>query len=285
MVILAYTYSLFFIYSEIIVVGSIEEASELHEAYDYVIITTKTHSSDKLVQDIKPVISQKTCIVLIQNGLELEAPYINQYPNNSVISVITFVGVHQVESGSLEHFLPFKMNFGNGRHSEESYLPQDLSNIANFESIIVDSEIKYVVTDQMRMVSWHKVQFNGTLAVIAVLSGGLTLQELLTTPHTRELADHAISEVQGVARKLMGKGFPTWLPPVEVHHNQMINNPVPYKPSMLIDFEKGLPLEYESTLGNIVRMATKLDYPVPICRTNYALLKQIDVKNVSKTRV
>ncbi|KXN69870.1 hypothetical protein CONCODRAFT_7627, partial [Conidiobolus coronatus NRRL 28638] len=93
------------------IVASIGEASDLQDSYDFVVITTKTHNFDTLAESLKSVISSKTCIVLIQNGLNLEEPYIKQYPNNSIISVIAFVGVHQLEPGFLEHYMPFKISF------------------------------------------------------------------------------------------------------------------------------------------------------------------------------
>lgn len=215
----------------------------------------------------------------------MEEPYINQYPSNSIISVITFVGAHQLEPGLLEHYMPFNISFGNGRHLKHVSLHQDSQNISDFEFIIVKSGINYQITDNMKFDSWNKAQFNGTLSVISVLSGGLTLQEVLLNPRTRELVDTAISEIGGLAKRVLGEEFPSWLPTVETHHSMILNNPIPYKPSLLIDFERGKSMEFESILGNILRSANKLNYSMPICKANYALLKALDAINIKEKMV
>ena len=48
---------------------------------------------------------------------------------------------------------------------------------------------------------------------------------------------------------------------------------LPYKTSMLLDFEAGRPMETEAILGNAVRCGQRLDVAIPHLESVYALMK------------
>jgi 2-dehydropantoate 2-reductase len=53
----------------------------------------------------------------------------------------------------------------------------------------------------------------------------------------------------------------------------------PYKTSMLLDYENGLPLETEAILGNAVRAANRFGVACPHLETVYALMKLRELKS------
>ena len=50
---------------------------------------------------IAPLIGPKTCIVLIQNGVGVEAPYRSRFPDNPIISAVTVVSAEQISPGTI----------------------------------------------------------------------------------------------------------------------------------------------------------------------------------------
>jgi len=52
----------------------------------------------------------------------------------------------------------------------------------------------------------------------------------------------------------------------------------PYKASMLLDYENGLPMETEAILGNALRAANRSDIATPYLESVYALMKLKELK-------
>lgn len=74
--------------------------------FDYLLVTTKN------VADIQPSVAHiiepavtpgKTAIVLSQNGLNIEKPIVDRFPQNPVISSISFIGATDKGNGSVLH--------------------------------------------------------------------------------------------------------------------------------------------------------------------------------------
>lgn len=80
------------------------------------------------------------------------------------------------------------------------------------------------------------------------------------------------SETENLAKKVLGKPFPPELDSIDQYLSRM-RDVGPFKPSMVVDFEMGRPIEIEAILGNAVRIADKINCPVPLLRALYAILK------------
>lgn len=51
------------------------------------------------------------------------------------------------------------------------------------------------------------------------------------------------------------------------------------KSSMLVDVERGNPLEVETFSGTVIRLGSELNVPTPVHRCIYAILKLEDMRN------
>ena len=69
--------------------------------WDYVVVTTKAlpRDANSGANLIKPVVHPRTTIVLIQNGIGIEDPYREAFPNNVLLSAVTVVSAEQIEQG------------------------------------------------------------------------------------------------------------------------------------------------------------------------------------------
>ncbi len=137
-----------------------------------------------------------------------------------------------------------------------------------FESVGVPC----VVTDDVVTATWQKLVWNAPFNPISVLAGGADTLTLLGHPETALLVRAVMEEVCRTAAAL---GHP--LPVSVIDQNlEGTRAMVPYKTSMLLDFEAGRPMEVEAILGNAVRAARRAGVPVPRMETLYALLQLID---------
>ncbi|KAJ2317274.1 Oxidoreductase, partial [Coemansia sp. RSA 2681] len=84
------------------VVRSVEEAvGDAGSSYDYILVCTKAlpNLGDNSGQIAAAVASGRTTIVLIQNGIGIEDPFLARYPDNEVLSVVAYIDVSQPEDG------------------------------------------------------------------------------------------------------------------------------------------------------------------------------------------
>lgn len=84
-----------------LVVRTVSECQD--ESFDYVLITLKALPEVYNVADIiaSVIKDEKTTIVLIQNGLGIEEPIVERFPNNPLISIVAYIGVSQHEPGKI----------------------------------------------------------------------------------------------------------------------------------------------------------------------------------------
>ena len=90
------------------VVSSISDAKE---PFDFILVCTKAFPGTAKM--IETAVSEKTAIVLAQNGIGIEEEYADLYPNNTIISGVVWLPTTQVEPGAF-HFtgIPFLHHCG-----------------------------------------------------------------------------------------------------------------------------------------------------------------------------
>jgi 2-dehydropantoate 2-reductase len=93
--------------------NSVQQASDFLQAtgsngkqashWDYVVVATKalptSTASNSEANLVRPVVSEGTTIVLIQNGIGIEKPYADVFPGNALLSAVTVVSAEQLEKG------------------------------------------------------------------------------------------------------------------------------------------------------------------------------------------
>lgn len=125
---------------------------------------------------------------------------------------------------------------------------------------------------KLQHVRWHKVCINASMNPSAVLSGGIGNAEMVADPEVREHLKACMEEVFAAAPKILGKPFPSDLALPERILKSTERN-VGSKPSMLVDWEHGRPMELEVILGNPVRIAKRHGVQMPRLQSMYALLR------------
>ena len=81
-------------------------AEERLDPFKYIVVTTKNIPDvpPPLVDLVTPAVTRgHTTIVLIQNGLNIEKPFIAAFPENITLSSVTFCGSHEVATGEIVH--------------------------------------------------------------------------------------------------------------------------------------------------------------------------------------
>jgi 2-dehydropantoate 2-reductase len=136
---------------------------------------------------------------------------------------------------------------------------------------------------ELQSLRWHKLCINAAFNPSAVLSGGRGNADMISDPELRKHVEGVMREVWDAAGKVLSHvsngrsgGKAVFPPPGAAEPERILKSTEKNKgskPSMLLDWESGRPLELEVILGNPVRIARARGVEMPRLQSLYALLK------------
>lgn len=234
---------------------------------DYLILTVKVLAGIDRAALIRPAVGPGTVIVLIQNGVDIEAEIAAAFPENELLSGLAIVGVGRSAPGKVHHQSMGQLNLGR--------YPGGASPAADrLAAMLQTGGIGCKVTDNVVSARWQKAVWNATFNPISITGGLLDTAVMLGTLESTAFIQQAMAEVCAVAA---AAGHP--------QHPKLIEQLIagtkaipPYHTSMALDYKHGRPMEIEAILGNTVRAARKHGISTPILDALYALAKMIEAK-------
>ncbi|KAI1453444.1 2-dehydropantoate 2-reductase [Annulohypoxylon moriforme] len=259
------------------------------EGWDYIIVTTKAlpdRTDDAAL--IAPLVSEKSCLVLIQNGVGVEEPYRARFPRNPIVSAVTVISAEQIRNGVIRQNRWTRISLGPYGHglsapstssststnadeqvSEVTRLSHErMQSLAHWWTVL--GGIRDVETHtelELQTIRWHKLCINAAFNPTAVLSGGRGNADQLTDSELREHVLGIMNEIRDAAPLVLGAPFPDTLATPEKIIKSTERN-TGGRPSMLLDWEAGRPMEIEVILGNPVRIARAKGVEMPRLQTD-----------------
>ncbi|KAG9773250.1 2-dehydropantoate 2-reductase, partial [Aureobasidium melanogenum] len=261
---------------------SAESARQSGVRWDYVVVSTKAlpniSDDSKLVEGL---VSPGTAVVLIQNGLGVEHPYARRFPSSSILSAVTIASAAQPSHGQIKHNRWTRINIGpfflEGEKS--SSLEEATRQNLRFVDLLIKGGIKDAIADtheKLQLVRWHKIAINAAFNPSAVLSGGTGNQAMASDPELYVHLKGVMDEVLTTAPKVVGTPFPDSFASSEQILRSTLRNKSGSKPSMLLDWESGKPMELEVILGNPIRLARDKGFEMPRMQSLYALIRLME---------
>lgn len=264
--------------------------------WDFIIVTTKAlpdRGDDAAL--IAPLVGPSSVIVLIQNGVGVEAPYRKRYPTTPIVSAVTVVSAEQISPGTVRQNRWTRMHLGpytdsastdedeTGSASDSDFQDRARAELERRGTAAVEQltawwtalggirDIEASDEVGLQTVRWHKLTINAAMNPSAVLSGGRGNADMVRDPELRRHLRGIMAEIWDAAPRVLGRPFPADLAPPDKILASTERN-VGSKPSMLLDWERGSPLEIEVILGNPVRIARAKGVELPRMQSLYALL-------------
>lgn len=249
------------------------EAVNAKVKWDYVVVSTKAlpdvSDDSELLQGL---VSPGTAIVLIQNGLGVEEPYLARFPDAVVLGAVTITSAAQPEHGHIKHNRWTRIN--SGPYPEDSGMATKKNDA--FNELLVSAGIKDASSysaKKMQLLRWHKIAINAAMNPSSVLSGGSDNQSMANDPDMQEHVLGVMNEVFDVAQKLFDQPFPKEFATPEQILRSTKKNSSGSKPSMQLDWADGKKMELEVILGAPIRIAKAKGLDMPRLQAMYALLK------------
>jgi 2-dehydropantoate 2-reductase len=243
----------------------LQECSDYNDSADYLVLCTKVTTQLNRANLIRPAVKSGTKIVFIQNGVDIEGELQQAFPDNELISGLAFVCCNRVAPASIRHMAYGKLTLGN--------VPNGVSpHTLHLQSLFLKAGIECETSEDIVTSRWQKCIWNAPFNPLSVLSGGLPTLDILKTQEP--LVRHIMQEVYQIAAGC-GHSLSEDVIDSNIQKTQVMP---PYKTSMLLDLERGQPLETEAIIGNVVRCAHRHGIACPALETLYGLLQLRELK-------
>ncbi len=231
---------------------------------DLVIIALKATANSALEELLPPLLHESTALLTLQNGLGNEEFLTARWGAERVMGALCFVCLNRTAPGVIEHFDAGSISIGEYLRpaSDRARAVAEAFVRAGVEAGAVEN----LITERWRKLLWN-IPFNG----LSIAAHGATVADVLADDGLRKLARDLIYEALDAARRL-GHEIPDAFAQHQIDRSYSMG---PYKPSSMLDWEAGRPVEVEAIWGETWRQGSKAGAVIPRMEMLYQLLKTI----------
>jgi 2-dehydropantoate 2-reductase len=251
--------------------------------HDLVILATKAHQVDALVETLPALWHRDTIVVPMQNGIpfwyfqSLDGPWrgrvvssvdpdgnaARDIPTERILGCVVYPACETPSPGVVRHVEGTRFALGELDGSASA-------RAASVSALFTAAGLKAPVLEDIRSEIWLKLWGNLCLNPISALTRG-TLAAICAEPHTRALATAMMEEAREVAVKL-GATF-------RVSIERRLEGAArvgEHRTSMLQDIDAGRATEVDALLGSVIELARLTATPVPRLEAVYACVKLLE---------
>ena len=218
---------------------------------DVVIVGLKTINNHLLPELLPPLLDEHTAVVLIQNGIGVEADVQQMFPNTAQIAGLAFICSAKTEPGCVNHQCYGSINLGNYSCRDEALFDAILNDFTN--AGVAAASVPY---EEAR---WKKAVWNMPFNGMTVALNTRT-DLLLKNPSTRQLIREQMMEVIGAARHLGVTGIDASFADKMIETTDAMT---PYSPSMKLDFDFHRPMEIHYLYTRPIEIARAAGFRMP----------------------
>ena len=218
---------------------------------DLVLICVKTTVNSELERLLPPLIGERTVLLTLQNGLGNEAFLSRRWGAERVMGALCFVCINRTAPGVIRHLDHGTISIGEFRRpcSARVRAVAEAFNAVDVEAHAVDD----LEGERWRKLLWN-IPFNG-LSIAA----GANVAEVLADGALRMMARSLMDEVLDAARRLghdIAGSYADW----QIERSDSMG---PYRPSSMIDYERGCPVEVDAIWGEPLRLGLAAGAKMP----------------------
>jgi 2-dehydropantoate 2-reductase len=231
---------------------------------DLVIVALKSIANAALEQLLPPLLDANTALLTLQNGLGNEEFLAERWGAERVLGGLCFVCLNRTAPGVIEHYDHGSLSIGEFRRVP---LPRTQTIAELFSQAGIETQVvENLVTERWRKLLWN-IPFNG----LSIAAGGATVEDVLRDEGLRVLARNLMDEVLEAARRL-GHVIPDSFADYQIERSWSMG---PYKPSSMVDWELGRPVEVEAIWGEPWRQGSRAGANVGRLEMLYRILQRV----------
>lgn len=220
--------------------------------HDLVVIALKATANEALAGILPPLLHAGTALLTLQNGLGNDDWLAAHFGGDRVFGGLCFTCINRADDGVIHHFGQGHIALGEYRRPPG---PRAEAMVAAFKAAGVPARTAPdLATAQWRKLVWN-IPFNG----LAIAEGGLDCVGLLADPRIEARARELMDEVIASAAAF-GYAMDPGLVDQQIEVTKAMG---PYRPSSLIDFLAGRPVELDAIWSEPLRRARAAGCAVP----------------------
>jgi len=242
--------------------------ADIKEEVQLLILTVKSYDTEKTLHQIKPIVSEKTLILIAQNGYGNYEKAVEIYGENRVLLGRVIFGSKVVNGNTAEITVSaddVRIGDPSGKIRKEDIL--------KVVETINSSGIPASYSPDVYQILWDKILYNCALNPLGALLEA-TYGQLAENPETRKIMNGIINEIFSVAKENRIKL--RWNS-AEEYINHFYSNLIPptakHYPSMYYDLKAGKRTEIDALNGSIVKLGKRAGIPTPVNETITGLIK------------
>ena len=233
---------------------------------DVVLVGLKSVNNHLLCNLLPPLLHERTLVVLIQNGIGLEADLQQEFPDLAIAAGLAFICSSKTEPGRVSHQCYGSINIGNFSCRDKQLVTNVVENFRL--AGITANEVEYHEARWKKAV-WN-MPFNGMTVALDTQTDCL-----LSNPDTEKLIFDQMMEVVNVAQHL---GIENVNRDFALQMMETTREMTPYSPSMKLDYDFHRPMEIDYLYTRPIAEARKAGVQMPKLEMLEAQLRFLDAK-------
>ncbi len=234
---------------------------------DVTIVGLKTTNNHLLPQLLPPPTRGGGVVLVLQNGLDVEADSAAVVGDDRVLGGCCFLCSNKIGPGHVRHLDYGRIVFGEYRPTGGGVSQRAREIGEELVAAGIDAE----ATDDLLMARWRKLMWNITFNGLSVALDAST-KELVDDPDSLALCESIVREVHAAADACGVKIPPSMIEKTIDNTRKM----VPYDSSMRLDHMHRRPMELQSIFGNPLRAAAACGASMPRVEMLYRQLRFIE---------
>ena len=237
-------------------VEPVHATDNIHEVedIDLIFVCTKTWQVSEIAKELKEVISSKTVVIPLLNGVENHENLLKELPEKNVMAGLCKIVSKIEEPGVVKHW-SYTPTIEFGELSNEK-----TERAKKIDEMLKSAGIKSVLAEDIYTQMWMKFLYISTVSALGGLTRA-TIGEMRSHPKIRAYMNDLADEILAIAA---AKGINL---PGQIKEKQFAiidQQPFDTTASLQRDVMDGRPSELESQQGTIVRLGKKLGVPTPV---------------------
>ncbi len=242
---------------------------------DLIIVAVKSYDTETAIKDIKEIISEDSLVLLAQNGYGNYEIATSILGKDKVLLSRVIFGAKVLELGKVEITVNADdVIIGNPDNTIS------LERIQSIINLIKKTPIPVSYSPDVYKILWDKILYNSALNPLGAILE-CSYGDLADNPETQLIMNNIFKEIFEVVK---ANGIELRWNSVEEYIEHFYTRLIPptreHYPSMYYDIKNGKRTEIDALNGAILKLARKVNIPVPYNKTVVNLLKFKEKRNL-----
>jgi 2-dehydropantoate 2-reductase len=259
----------------------VTDVSAVHDVFDAIFICVKSYDTESAATAIKPLLTQETLLLSLQNGLGNLETIRKTAGHRLILGGRVIFGILSEGPGKIKitaYTEPVMIGFPADTLSGLS--PEAKDKAKTLALAINSAAIPCLYTEEIEKYLWSKMLYNCALNPLGAIHR-VHYGALMENPEWKTFVEGILREIFIVARAKRVDLF--WKTPEEflaLFYGKLIPDTYNHRSSMLQDIEKGKRTEIDNMNGMIVRYGEETNTPTPLNRTMVEKLHSLSPGNI-----